>query len=78
MAQRTKKGGDQQKERFLSRWSARKYEAARGNIVPGDPAGELDVDSDATPQDDEEAHMSDDELLEKYDLPNPATIKDET
>jgi len=78
MAQRTKKGGDDQKEGFLSRWSARKSEVTRGNIVPGDPVGGLDTEPDATTLDDEEAHLSDDELLKKYDLPNPAAIEDET
>ena len=78
MAQRTKKGSDDQKEGFLSRWSARKSEVTRGNIVPGDPVGGLDTEPDATTLEYEEAHLSDDELLKKYDLPNPATIEDET
>ena len=64
---------------FLSRWSARKTQIARGELVADEkPAlsvkevneGELDTG--------EEAKLSDQELLEKFELPDPEDLADES
>ena len=64
---------------FLSRWSARKAEIARAGAVRDDDtdgqneanAAGVDIESD------EEGALSDDELLEKYELPDPNDITEE-
>ena len=62
---------------FLSRWSARKSQIARGEDVPDEvPAPE--IADDAAVEDDEDAALTDAELLEKYDLPDPATVTEES
>jgi len=64
---------------FLSRWSARKAQVAKGDNVPDEPAGEAVeiADGEAVDKSDEEAALSDSELLEKYDLPDPSAVTDE-
>ena len=64
---------------FLSRWSARKTQIARAAAVPEDYLEEQN-EADGTRADqeiDEEATLSDNELLEKYELPDPNDINEE-
>ncbi len=64
---------------FLSRWSARKAQIARGASVPEDSLEEQN-EADGTRADQEieqEATLSDNELLEKYELPDPNDINEE-
>ena len=62
---------------FLSRWSARKSQIAKGEDVPDEvPAPE--IADDAAVENDEDAALTDAELLEKYDLPDPETITEES
>ena len=69
-------GGDQG---FLSRWSARKTQIARTAAVPEDNLlKQNDVNlAQAEQENDEEAALSDNELLEKYELPNPNDVNEE-
>ena len=64
---------------FLSRWSARKTQIARGASVSEDSLEEQNgADGTRSDQDiDEEATLSDNELLEKYELPDPNDINEE-
>ena len=71
-------GGD---SGFLTRWSARKTHIAQGLEVPEEAADDAalvadDADHQAA-ESDEDAALSDAELLEKYELPNPAEIEEE-
>ena len=64
---------------FLSRWSARKTQIARATAVPENNLEEQN-EADGTRADqeiDEEATLSDNELLEKYELPDPNDINEE-
>ena len=62
---------------FLSRWSARKSQIAKGEDVPDEvPAPEIAEDD--VVEDEEDATLTDAELLEKYDLPDPATVTEES
>jgi len=62
---------------FLSRWSARKSRIAEGEDVPDEvPAPE--IAEDAGVKDEEDAALTDVELLEKYDLPDPEAITEES
>jgi hypothetical protein len=64
---------------FLSRWSARKTQIVRGESVPEDSLEEQN-EADGTRanrENDEEATLSDNELLEKYELPDPNDINEE-
>jgi len=70
------KSGDQG---FLSRWSARKTQNARAAAVPEDnllKQNEVNR-AHADQENDEEAALSDNELLEKYELPNPNDVNEE-
>ena len=64
---------------FLSRWSERKTLAAQGEVLP-EEAELLDQNVEAENRSDsnEDADLSDEELLKKYNLPDPETIKDES
>ena len=64
---------------FLSRWSARKAEIVRAGAVRDDDADEQNEANaaGADKESDEEAALSDDELLEKYELPDPNDITEE-
>ena len=65
---------------FLSRWSARKTQIARGTPVSEDKFdedGQVDATGGAEESDEEKA-LSDAELLEKYELPNPEGINEES
>ena len=64
---------------FLSRWSARKTQIARAAAVPEDnllKQNEVNR-AHADQENDEEAALSDNELLEKYELPNPNDVNEE-
>ncbi|MDC1407057.1 DUF3306 domain-containing protein [Candidatus Puniceispirillum sp.] len=62
---------------FLSRWSARKSQIAKGEGVPDEvPAPEIAEDTGV--EDEEDAALTDAELLEKYDLPDPEAITEES
>ena len=62
---------------FLSRWSARKSQIARGEDVPDEvPAPE--TAEDAGVEDEEDAALTDAELLKKYDLPDPEAVTEES
>jgi len=66
---------------FLTRWSARKTQIAQGLEVPEEAADDAalaadDADHQAA-ESDEDAALSDAELLEKYELPDPAEIEEE-
>ena len=62
---------------FLSRWSARKNQIAKGGDVPDDvPAPE--IAEDAVIEDEEDAALTDAELLKKYDLPDPESVTEES
>ena len=62
---------------FLSRWSTRKNQIAKGEDVPDEvPAPE--IAGDAVVEDEEDAKLSDAELLEKYDLPDPEGVTEES
>ena len=64
---------------FLSRWSARKAEIARAGAVRDDDTYEQNEANAARAdkESDEEAALSDVELLEKYELPDPNDITEE-
>ena len=62
---------------FLSRWSARKTQIAKGEDVPDEvPAPEIAEDD--VIEDEEDATLTDAELLEKYDLPDPEAVTEES
>ena len=61
---------------FLARWSARKSAVVQGE-APDEQPDDLQAGDDAGPAD-EDAGLSDAALLEKYDLPDPDTIDEET
>ena len=62
---------------FLSRWSARKNQIAKGEDVPDEvPAPE--IAEDAVIEDEEDAASTDAELLKKYDLPDPEAVTEES
>ena len=62
---------------FLSRWSARKTQIAKGEDVPDEvPAPEIAEDD--VIEDEEDAALTDAELLEKYDLPDPEAVTEES
>jgi len=62
---------------FLSRWSARKNQIAKGEDVPDEvPAPE--IAEDAVIEDKEDAALTDAELLKKYDLPDPEAVTEES
>ncbi|MDA7586470.1 DUF3306 domain-containing protein [Alphaproteobacteria bacterium] len=62
---------------FLSRWSARKSQIAEGEDVPDEvPAPK--IAEDAVVEDEEDATLTDAELLEKYDLPDPEAVTEES
>lgn len=68
---------------FLSRWSARKSQIAKGEPVPEEAPLPLAEDGTALTvndevEDDEDAALTDAELLEKYELPDPEDVTEET
>jgi hypothetical protein len=71
-----KKKGD---DSFLSRWSARKAQIAKGELVADEkPAPTVKEVNEGELDSGEEAKLSDQELLEKYELPDPEDLADES
>jgi hypothetical protein len=62
---------------FLSRWSARKNQIAKGGDVP-DEGPSSEIAQDTVIEDEEDAALTDAELLEKYDLPDPEVVTEES
>jgi hypothetical protein len=62
---------------FLSRWSARKSQIAKGEDVP-DEVSVTEIAEGAGVEDEEDAALTDVELLKKYDLPDPEAITEES
>ena len=64
---------------FLSRWSARKTQIERATTVPEDNIEEQNeaAGGQAEQEIDEEAALTDNELLEKYELPDPNDVEEE-
>ena len=62
---------------FLSRWSARKSQIAKGEDVP-DEVPSPEIVEDAVLEDEEDAALTDAEILEKYDLPDPEAVTEES
>jgi len=66
---------------FLSRWSTRKAQIARGEDIAEENvdlgAEALAADHDGASESEEEAALSDAELLEKYELPDPQEVEEE-
>ena len=62
---------------FLSRWSARKSKVAKGDDVP-DEVPATEIAEDAFIEDEEDAALTDAELLKKYDLPDPEAVTKES
>ncbi|NDA18885.1 MAG: DUF3306 domain-containing protein [Alphaproteobacteria bacterium] len=65
------------------RWSARKSQIAKGEPVPEEAPLPLAEDGTALKvndevEDDEDAALTDAELLEKYELPDPEDVTEET
>ena len=62
---------------FLSRWSERKTLAAQGDVLPDEGEFlEQNVEAENRSDSNEDAELSDEELLKKYNLPDPETKKD--
>ena len=61
---------------FLSRWSTRKSQIAKGEDVPDELSARKTVEDNAV-EDEEDATLTDSELLEKYDLPDPEAVTEE-
>ena len=83
MARQTKDEKQKNEIGFLSRWSARKEQVSKGEIVPDDEPKSAFENSDEfklrerenlREQDDV---LTDEELLEKYNLPNPEQVENE-
>ncbi len=75
----TKQDKKKSDDSFLSRWSARKAQIAKGELVAEEkPAPALKEDNEGELDNDEEAKLSDQELLEKYELPDPEDLADES
>jgi hypothetical protein len=73
----TKEESKEDEGGFLSRWSARKSQIAKGEDVPDEvPAPE--IADDAVVEDEEDATLTDAELLKKYDLPDPEAVTEES
>ena len=62
---------------FLSRWSARKSKIAKGEDVP-DEVTATEIAEDTFIEDEEDAALTDAELLKKYDLPDPEAVTEES
>ena len=79
MARHTKKGNQNNDGGFLSRWSARKNQIAKSDVVTNEESLELIEGTDElNAAEDESAGLTDSELLKKYELPDPEGVTDET
>ena len=75
----TKQDKKKSDDSFLSRWSARKAQIAKGELVADEkPALTIKEVSEGELDNGEEAKLSDQELLEKYELPDPEDLADES
>ena len=75
----TKQDKKKSDDSFLSRWSARKAQIAKGELVADEkPAPASKEVTEGELDNDEEAKLSDQELLEKYELPDPEDLADES
>ena len=75
MSRDVRKGSQQKDRSFLSRWSARKNSIAKGESVPDESFSE--IQDDLIEAEDEDAALTDEELLNKYELIDPKEINDE-
>ena len=79
MVRPTKQDKKKSDDSFLSRWSARKAQIAKGELVADEkPPLTVQEVSEGELGNGEEAKLSDQELLEKYELPNPEGLADES
>ena len=79
MVRHTNKDNQNNDGGFLSRWSARKNQVAKSGVVNDESSSELIEGADElNVGEDENLGLTDSELLEKYELPDPAGVKDET
>ena len=75
----TKQDKKKSDDSFLSRWSARKAQVAKGELVADEkPALTVKEVNEGELDSGEEAKLSDQELLEKYELPDPEDLADES
>ena len=75
----TKQDKKKSDDSFLSRWSARKAQIAKGELVADEkPAPTVKEVNEGELDNGEEAKLSDQELLEKYELPDPEDLADES
>ena len=75
----TKQDKKKSDDSFLSRWSARKAQIAKGELVADEkPASTVKEVNEGELDNGEEAKLSDQELLEKYELPDPEDLADES
>ena len=75
----TKQDKKKSDDSFLSRWSARKAQSAKGELVADEkPAQTIKEVNEVELDNGEEAKLSDQELLEKYELPDPEDLADES
>ena len=75
----TKQDQKKSDDSFLSRWSARKAQIAKGELVADEkPAPTVKEVNEGELDNGEEAKLSDQELLEKYELPDPEVLADES
>ena len=73
----TKEEAKDGEDGFLSRWSARKSKIAKGEDVP-DEVQATEIAEDALIEDEEDAALTDAELLKKYDLPDIEAVTKES
>ena len=75
----TKQDKKKSDDSFLSRWSARKAQIAKGELVADEkPALTVQEVNEGELGNDEEVKLSDQELLEKFELPDPEDLADES
>ena len=75
----TKQDKKKSDDSFLSRWSARKAQIAKGELVADEkPALTVQEVNEGELGNGEEAKLSDQELLEKFELPDPEDLADES
>ena len=75
----TKQDKKKSDDSFLSRWAARKAQIAKGELVADEkPAPTVKEVNEGELDNGEEAKLSDQELLEKYELPDPEVLADES
>lgn len=79
MVKKTVTGNEGQDEGFLARWSARKSLAAEGKSLADRPMpNDQSTIAENAQAESDEPELTDEELLRKYDLPDPETINEES